>query len=205
MIVLGLTGGIAMGKSTTARMFRDLGVPVHDSDAAVHELYAGRAVPLVENRFPGTTSNGKVDRARLAAKVLGDRAAMDDLEALIHPLVRESETAFVAAARQSGEKLVVLDIPLLFETGADSRVDGVVVVSAPRDVQLGRAMQRPGMNREKFEAILRRQIPDPQKRRHADFVVDTSQGMEAARQSVAEIRRQVLSGRWHPPEKRGRR
>jgi len=187
MIVLGLTGSIGMGKSTTARMFREAGVPVHDSDEAVHRLYAGAAVPLVEAAFPGTVVNGEVDRKRLGDRVLSDKDALRRLEAIIHPLVRADAGAFVADHRKGGTPLVVLDIPLLFETGGRERVDKVVVVTADPDVQRARVLARPGMTAERFEAILARQVPDAEKRRAADFVIDTGLGMDHARAEVARI------------------
>ena len=187
MIVLGLTGSIGMGKSTTARMFVEQGVPVHDSDEAVHRLYAGAAAPLVEAAFPGTTRDGVVDRALLAARILGDADAIRRVEAIVHPLVRADADAFLARARASGAPIAVLDIPLLFETGGRGRVDKVVVVTAPADVQRQRVLARPGMTEEKFQAILARQVPDAEKRRLADFIVDSSQGMEAARGQVRAI------------------
>lgn len=187
MIVLGLTGSIGMGKSTTAAMFAEEGVPVHDSDAAVHRLYEGAAAPLIEARFPGTVTAGAVDRERLGKTVLGDARALRDLEKIVHPLVRADADAFVARHRGSGAKLVLLDIPLLFETGGEARVDKIVVVTAPARVQRERVLLRPGMNEEKFAAILARQVPDEEKRARADFVIDTSLGMEAARTAVQEI------------------
>ena len=187
MIVLGLTGSIGMGKSTTARMFVAQGVPVHDSDEAVHRLYAGAAAPLVEAAFPGTTRDGVVDRALLAARILGDADAIRRVEAIVHPLVRADADAFLARARASGAPIAVLDIPLLFETGGRGRVDKIVVVTAPAEVQRQRVLARPGMTEEKFRAILARQVPDAEKRRLADFIVDSSQGMEAARDQVHAI------------------
>ena len=187
MIVLGLTGSIGMGKSTTARMFVEQGVPVHDSDEAVHRLYAGAAAPLVEAAFPGTTRDGVVDRALLAARILGDGDAIRRVEAIVHPLVRADADAFLARARASGAPIAVLDIPLLFETSGTGRVDKVVVVTAPAEVQRQRVLARPGMTEEKFRAILARQVPDAEKRRLADFIVDSSQGMEAARDQVHAI------------------
>jgi dephospho-CoA kinase len=187
MIVLGLTGSIGMGKSTTTAMFSDLGVPVHDADATVHRLYSGRAAPLVEKAFPGTVSEGTVDRQKLAAAVLENPEAMKTLERIVHPLVREEEEAFLHEHRIAGTDLVVLDIPLLFETGGENRVDQIIVVSAGPEVQRERVLARPGMTEEKFEAILRRQTPDDEKCRRADFVVDTSKGMDFAREQVAAI------------------
>ncbi|TIQ31335.1 MAG: dephospho-CoA kinase [Mesorhizobium sp.] len=187
MIVLGLTGSIGMGKSTTAKMFAEAGVPVHDSDETVHRLYAGKAAPLVEAAFPGTTKAGVVDRARLAEKVLGDPAALKKLEAIIHPLVRADADAFLTRHHASGTPLAVLDIPLLFETGGRDRVDKVVVVTAPAEVQRARVLERPGMSEEKFASILAKQVSDAEKRRQADFIVDTGQGFDAARAAVAAI------------------
>jgi dephospho-CoA kinase len=187
MFVLGLTGSLGMGKSTTARFFAEEGVPVHDADAVVHRLYDGEAAAAIEAAFPGTTASGKVDRDKLAARVLGDSAALKRLEAIVHPLVQEAERRLLAEAEARGEKVAVLDIPLLFETGGEKRVDAVVVVSAPPDVQRSRALERPGMTVDKLGAILAKQMPDDEKRRRADFVVDTSRGFEAARADVRAI------------------
>jgi dephospho-CoA kinase len=186
MIVLGLTGSIGMGKSTTAKMFAEAGVPVHDSDETVHRLYSGLAAPLVEAAFPGT-AGGVVDRAKLGTRVLGDAAALKRLEAIIHPLVRADADAFLARHRNAGESIAVLDIPLLFETGGRGRVDKVVVVTAPAEVQRQRVLARPGMTEEKLAAILAKQVPDAEKRGLADFVIDTGQGLDAARAAVAAI------------------
>jgi len=195
MIVLGLTGSIAMGKSETARMFRELGVPVFDADAAVHALYAegGAAVGPIAEAFPGAVSGGAVDREALAARVLGDSEAIARLEAIVHPLVRDAERAFLDKARQEGAALAVLDIPLLFETGGEGRADRIVVVSAPADLQRERALARPGMTQEKFDAILARQVPDAEKRRRADFVVDSSRGLEDAFDQVRGIVEQLTA------------
>jgi dephospho-CoA kinase len=187
MFILGLTGSLGMGKSTTARFFAEAGVPVHDADAVVHKLYEGEAAAAIEAAFPGTTTGGKVDRNKLAAHVLGDAAALKQLEAIVHPLVQRAEERLLAEARARGETIAVLDIPLLFETGGDRRVDAVVVVSAPSEVQRARVLGRPGMTIEKLEAILAKQMPDAEKRARADFVVDTSQGFEAARAQVRAI------------------
>lgn len=187
MFVLGLTGSLGMGKSTTAKFFAEEGVPVHDADASVHKLYEAEAVPLIEAAFPGTTANGKVDRDKLAKLVLGNAAAIKRLEAIVHPLVAEVRERFLREAEQSGAKVAVLDIPLLYETGGDARCDVVVVVSAPAEVQRARAFERPGMTEEKFAAILAKQMPDAEKRARADFVVDTSLGYEAAHQQVRDI------------------
>ena len=187
MFVLGLTGSLGMGKSTTARFFAEAGVPVHDADAVVHRLYEGEAVAAIEAAFPGTTADGRVDRTRLAARVLGDAADLKRLEAIVHPLVRKAEQQLLEEAQAHGEPIAVLDIPLLFETGGDRRVDAVVVVTAPPEVQRARVLERPGMTMEKLDSILAKQIPDEEKRRRADFVVDTSQGFEAARAQVRAI------------------
>jgi len=189
MLIIGLTGSIAMGKSATANMFRDLGIGVFDADAEVHKLYAkgGEAVPLIEAAFPGVTRDGAIDRTLLAGRVLGNPEGLRKLEAIVHPLVREREKRFMAEQAAAGARMVVLDIPLLFESGPGDRVDYVVVVSAPAEVQRERAMARPGMTAEKFEAILAKQMPDEEKRRRADFVVDTSQGFDHALEQVKEI------------------
>lgn len=191
MFVLGLTGSIGMGKSTTAQLFAEAGVPVHDADATVHSLYETEAAPLIEKAFPGTTSNGVVDRSKLSTYVVHDPVAMKKLEAIVHPLVRAREEAFLTAAENNGAKVVLLDIPLLFETGGDSRVDAVVVVSAPADVQRARILARPGMTAEKFDALLARQMPDAEKRARADFVVDTSRGLDPVKLRIAEILKAV--------------
>lgn len=187
MIVLGLTGSIGMGKSTAAKMFREAGVPVHDSDEAVHRLYAGQAAPLIEAAFPGVTRDGTVDRALLSKRVLGDAAALRTLEGIIHPLVRADADSFLAQHREAGAPLSVLDIPLLFETGGRGRVDKVVVVSAPAKQQRERVLARPGMTEEKFESILAKQVPDAEKRQLADYVVDTGSGFEVTRKAIGAI------------------
>ncbi|MER9647555.1 dephospho-CoA kinase [Mesorhizobium sp. M0199] len=199
MIVLGLTGSIGMGKSTTAKMFAEAGVPVHDSDEAVHRLYAGKAAPMVEAVFPGTTRSGAVDRTKLAERVLGDAAALKRLEAIIHPLVRADTDAFLAQNRAAGAPLAVLDIPLLFETGGRDRVDKVVVVTASAEIQRARVLARPGMSEEKFASILARQVPDAEKRRRADFVVDTGQGFDAARAAVNAIVAELVGDKAASP------
>lgn len=189
MIVLGLTGSVGMGKSTTARMFADEGAPVWDADAAVHRLYArgGSAVGPVEEAFPGVTREGAVDRAALGAIVHADPAAFERLEAIVHPLVATDREAFLARARDEGHAVAVLDIPLLFETGAQDRVDAVVVVTAPAEIQRARVLARPGMDETKLAALLERQTPDAHKRAGADFVIDTGQGLEAARAQVRAV------------------
>ena len=186
MFVIGLTGSIAMGKSTTARLFAEEGVPVHDADAAVHALYEREAAPLIEAAFPGTSRDGKVDRVALGARVVGNADALRRLEQIVHPLVREAETAFLKKAEADGAKVAVLDIPLLFETGGDNRVDATVVVSAPHEVQRARVLER-GVTLERLEALLARQMPDAEKRRRADFIVDSGQGIEHARAQVRHI------------------
>jgi dephospho-CoA kinase len=195
MFILGLTGSLGMGKSTTAKFFAEEGIPLHDADAVVHQLYKGEATPLIEAAFPGTTTGSKVDRDKLAKKVLGNPAAIKKLEAIIHPLVGRAEARFLGDAACKGAAVVVLDIPLLFETGAERRCDAVVVVSAPAEVQRIRAFERPGMTEEKFEAILVKQVPDAEKRARADFVVDTSKGFDAARAQVREILARVATMR----------
>jgi dephospho-CoA kinase len=196
--VLCLTGSLGMGKSATAKMFAEAGVPVHDSDAVVHALYEGEAAPLIEAAFPGTTAGGKVDRGKLAAMVINDKAALKRLEAIVHPLVGAARDKFLAEATASDTPVVVLDIPLLFEIGGESRCNAVVVVSAPADVQRGRAFKRPGMTEEKFAALVAKQVPDADKRRRADFIVDTSQGFDHARAQV----RDILSAMAKMPQKR---
>lgn len=187
MIVVGLTGSIGMGKSTTAAMFRDAGVPVHDSDETVHRLYRGAAVEPVGAAFPGVVRDGEIDRQALAAQVLGDRARLSLLESIVHPLVRAESDRFLATHRAAGTPMVVLDIPLLFETHAERRVDRIVVVSAPAEVQSKRVLARPGMTEEKFAAILAKQVPDAEKRLRADYVIDTGRGLDAARAQVADV------------------
>ncbi|MEW9835387.1 dephospho-CoA kinase [Mesorhizobium marinum] len=199
MILLGLTGSIGMGKSTTAKMFADFGVPVHDSDEAVHRLYRGKAAPLVEAAFPGTTVDGVVDRVKLAERVLGDAEALKRLEAIVHPLVRADATAYLRPHHAAGAPLAVVDIPLLYETDGRDRVDLVAVVTAPPQLQRERVLSRPGMTEEKFQAILAKQVPDAEKRRMADFVIDTGHGVEAARAQVADIIEQLVGKR---PENR---
>jgi dephospho-CoA kinase len=186
MFIIGLTGSIAMGKSTTARLFAEEGVPVHDADAAVHRLYEGEAAPAIEAAFPGTTRHGKVDRAALGDRVTDNPPALQWLEAIVHPMVREAEQRFLKDAEGKGAKVAVLDIPLLFETGGENRVDAVVVVSAPPEVQRARVIER-GLSLERFEALRMRQMPDAEKRRRADFVVDSAHGIEHARNQVRAI------------------
>ena len=189
MVVIGLTGSIGMGKSTTARFFAEAGVPVHDADSAVHRLYAGDAAAIIEAEFPGVSGAQGIDRDKLAKRVLNDAEALRRLEGIIHPLVRREEARFLEEAERSGAPIAVLDIPLLFETGADRRVDAVVVVTAPAEVQRARVFERTGMTEEKFQALLAKQTPDAEKRRRADFVVDTSKGFDFARAQVHAILR----------------
>lgn len=200
MIVVGLTGSIGMGKSTTAALFRDEGAPVWDADAAVHRLYApgGAAVGPIEAAFPGVTRDGAVDRAALSARLQADPAGFRALETIVHPLVAEDRRAFLAEAEAAGAEVAVVDVPLLFETGGDAFVDRVVVVSAPPEVQRERVLARPGMTAEKFEAILGRQTPDADKRARADRVIDTSRGLDAAREQVRRFLVDLRSGALAP-------
>jgi dephospho-CoA kinase len=187
MVVIGLTGSLGMGKSTTGRFFAEAGVPVHDADLTVHRLYAGEAAPIIEAQFPGVGTAQGIDRDKLAKRVLDDPEALRRLEGIIHPLVRREQARFLDEAERAGAPVAVLDIPLLFETGSDRRVDAVVVVTAPVAVQRARVLLRSGMTEEKFQALLAKQMPDAEKRRRSDFVVDTSQGFDFARQQVHAI------------------
>lgn len=189
MLVVGLTGSIGMGKSTTAAMFAARGVPVHDADAAVHRLYQGGAVAPLEEAFPGVTVDGVVDRARLAERIVGDADALARLEAIVHPLVRESQREFLAQMKAEGHRIVVVDVPLLLEAGGPARVDVIVVVSAAAEIQRARVLARPGMTEEKLEALLVRQVPDTAKKRRAHFVIDTGRGFDAAGREVEAILR----------------
>lgn len=193
MIIVGLTGSIGMGKSTTAAMFAAEGAPVYDADAEVHALYArgGAAVGPVGEAFPGVVVDGAVDRTLLSQKVVGDAGAMKRLEAIVHPLVGMSRAGFFEKAQADGADIVILDIPLLFETGGEKRVDAVVVVSAPADVQRQRVLARPGMDEAKLDAILARQMADVDKRARAHFVIDTGQGLEPARRQVRDVLRKL--------------
>lgn len=186
MIIVGLTGSIGMGKSTTSAMFQAEGVPVYDADAAVHALYAkgGAAVAPVEEAFPGVVVDGAIDRAKLSAHVVGKPEALKKLETIVHPLVGESRKLFFQAAEKAKAPLVILDIPLLYETGGERNVAAVIVVSAPESVQRERVMARPDMTAEKLDAILARQLPDAEKRARADIVIDTSRGLDSARDQV---------------------
>jgi dephospho-CoA kinase len=193
MFILGLTGSIGMGKSTTARFFREAGVPLHDSDAVVHRLYEGEGVAPVEAVFPGVTVDGRIDRAKLAAQLVGKPDAIRQLEQIVHPLVRAVTQRFITEQAVRGARVIVLDIPLLFETGGEKNVDAVVVVSAPADVQRARVLSRPGMAAEKFDALLARQMSDAEKRARAHFVVDSSRSFDSARAQVHGILRAIAS------------
>jgi dephospho-CoA kinase len=193
LFILGLTGSIGMGKSTTANFFREAGVPVHDSDAVVHRLYEGEAVAPVEAAFPGVTVDGRIDRAKLAAQLVGNPDAIKRLEAIVHPLVRAVSERFIAEQRARGVRAIVLDIPLLFETGGERRVDAVVVVSAPADVQRARVLGRAGMSADKLDALLKRQMSDAEKRARAHFIVDSSRSFDSARAQVHAILRAVAA------------
>src|SRR3984885_405451 len=187
MILLGLTGSIGMGKSTTAKLFAEAGVPVYDADATVHRLYESEAAPAIEAAFPGTTANGSVDRNRLSAQVVHDPSAMRRLEQIVHPMLGASRQKFLDAAEQSGTPVAVVDVPLLFETGGEKRVDAVVVVTTTPEIQRQRILARDNMTGEKLDAILARQLPDAEKRKRADFVVDTSDGLDHVRARIRDI------------------
>jgi dephospho-CoA kinase len=193
MFILGLTGSIGMGKSTTAAFFAEAGVPVHDSDAVVHRLYEGDAVAPVEAAFPGVAVDGKIDRAKLAAQLIGKPDAIKRLEAIVHPLVRTATQRFTQEQAAKGARVILLDIPLLFETGGEKNVDAVVVVSSPPEVQRARVLGRPGMTAEKLDALLKRQMPDAEKRARAHFVVDTSRSFDSARAQIHGILRAIAS------------
>jgi dephospho-CoA kinase len=198
MIVIGLTGSIGMGKSTTAAMFADEGVPVYDADAQVHLLQGvgGAAVAPIAAAFPGVVRDGAVDRGLLGAQVLGDPAAIKQLEMIVHPLLGASRTAFFAKAEADGAEMVVLDIPLLFETGGEARVDAVVVASAPEAMQRERVLARPGWAAERLDAVLAKQMHDTEKRARAHFVIDTGRGLEPAREQVRQVIARLRSGDW---------
>jgi dephospho-CoA kinase len=187
MVILGLTGSIGMGKSTTAKLFAEAGVPVYDADATVHILYEGEAASAIEAAFPGATVDGKVDRNRLSARVVHDPAAIKRLEAIVHPMLGASRQKFLHDAEQSGAPVAVVDVPLLFETGGENRVDAVVVVTTTPEIQRQRILERPNMTEEKLQAILARQMPDAEKRKRANFVVDTSHGLDPVRARIRDI------------------
>ena len=192
MLILGLTGSIGMGKSTTAKLFAEAGVPVYDADAAVHKIYEGEAAPAIEAAFPGTTTDGKVDRVKLSAKVVHDPAAMKQLEQIVHPMLGASRQKFLDDAERSGATVALVDVPLLFETGGEKRVDAVVVVTTTQEIQRERILARDNMTGEKLDAILARQLPDAEKRRRADFVVDTSHGLDPVRARIRDILAEVV-------------
>jgi dephospho-CoA kinase len=192
MIILGLTGSIGMGKSTTAQLFAEAGVPVYDADAAVHRLYEGEAAAAIEAAFPGTTADGKVDRTRLSARVVHDPAAMKRLEAIVHPMLGASRQSFLEQAERSGAPVAVVDVPLLYETGGEKRVDAVVVVTTTPETQRERILARENMSDEKLDAILARQLPDLEKRNRADFIVDTSHGLDPVRARIRDILDQAV-------------
>jgi dephospho-CoA kinase len=191
MLVLGLTGSVGMGKSTVTAMFAENGVATFDADAAVHALYRGAAAPLIEAAFPGTVVDGAVDRKKLADKVIDTPSAIAKLEAIVHPLVREAENIFRARAAGEGRRIALLDIPLLLETGGETRVDAVVLVSAAAAIQAARVLERPGMTRARFAAILKRQMPDDEKRRRAHFIIDTGGDFADTRRQVDDLLRAV--------------
>lgn len=192
MLILGLTGSIGMGKSTTAKLFAEAGVPVYDADATVHKVYESEAAPAIEAAFPGTTVNGKVDRARLSAKVVHDAAAIRRLEEIVHPMLRAYHQRFLDEAERSGAPVAVVDVPLLFETGGDKRVDAVVVVTTSPEIQRDRILARGTMTEEALDALLARQMPDAEKRGRADFLVDTSHGLDPVRAEIRDILDKVV-------------
>ena len=187
MIILGLTGSIGMGKSTTAKLFAEAGVPVYDADAAVHKIYEGEAAPAIEAAFPGTTAHGKVDRNKLSTQVVHNPAAIKRLEQIVHPMLGASRQNFLDEAERSGAPVAVVDVPLLFETGGEKRVDAVVVVTTTPEIQRQRILSRDNMTGQKLDAILARQLPDAEKRKRADFVVDTSHGLDPVRARIRDI------------------
>ncbi|MVT65439.1 dephospho-CoA kinase [Bradyrhizobium pachyrhizi] len=192
MLILGLTGSIGMGKSTTAKLFMEAGVPVYDADAAVHQLYEGEAAPAIEAAFPGTAAGGKVDRAKLSARVVHDPAAMKQLEQIVHPMLGASRQKFFADAEAAGNPIVVVDVPLLFETGGEKRVDAVVVVTTSPELQRERVLARGTMDAAKLDAIIAKQMPDAEKRKRADFIVDTSHGLDPVRARIRDILAEVV-------------
>jgi dephospho-CoA kinase len=192
MLILGLTGSMGMGKSTTAKLFVEAGVPVYDADAAVHKIYEGEAAPAIEAAFPGTTVDGKVDRVKLSSRVLHNPAAIKQLEQIVHPMLGASRQKFLDEAERSGAPVAVVDVPLLFETGGEKRVDAVVVVTTTPEVQRERILARDNMTNDKIEAILARQLPDAEKRKRADFVVDTSHGLDPVRARIRDILAEVV-------------
>jgi dephospho-CoA kinase len=198
MIILGLTGSIGMGKSTTANMFRDADIAVFDADRTVHELYQGEAVEAVGQIFPEAVKDGQIDRQVLSKIIMEDKSAIQHLESVVHPLVHEARKAFLAKAEQTGAKLVVIDQPLIFEMGTADQMDGIIVVTAPADVQRERVLARDNMSVEKFEHILSLQVPDEEKQKYADFIIDTSLGLDAAKARVNDIIDEINTGKWQP-------
>src|SRR3954454_3134414 len=192
MIVLGLTGSIGMGKSTTAKLFEEAGVPVYDADATVHKVYEGEAAPAIEAAFPGTTAGGKVDRAKLSAQVVHDSAAMKRLEQIVHPMLGAYHRKFLSDAEQSGAPVAVVDVPLLYETGGEKRVDAVVVVTTSPEQQRERVLSRGTMDAAKLDSIIARQMPEPEKRRRVDFGVDTPPGLARVRAQIKDILAEVV-------------
>ncbi|NEU98702.1 dephospho-CoA kinase [Bradyrhizobium uaiense] len=192
MLIVGLTGSIGMGKSTTSKLFMEAGVPVYDADAAVHQLYEGEAAPAIEAAFPGTTADGKVDRTKLSARVVHDPAAMKQLEQIVHPMLGTSRQKFFADAEASGAPIVVVDVPLLYETGGEKRVDAVVVVTTSPELQRERVLARGTMDAAKLDAIIAKQMPDAEKRKRADFIVDTSHGLDPVRARIRDILAEVV-------------
>lgn len=192
MLIIGLTGSIGMGKSTTAKLFAEAGVPVYDADATVHRVYEGEAAPAIEAAFPGTTVDGKVDRTRLSERVVHDPAAIRRLEQIVHPMLRSHHQRFLEEAEKSGALVAVVDVPLLYETGGETRVDAVVVVTTSPEIQRERILARESMTGEKLDAILARQLPDAEKRKRADFVVDTSHGLDPVREQIKHILAEVV-------------
>ncbi|MGC1304525.1 MAG: dephospho-CoA kinase [Caulobacteraceae bacterium] len=204
MILLGLTGSMGMGKSTTAQMFAEAGAAVYDADAVVHGLYArgGGAAEYLAPHFPEAVSDGAVDREALSRRVKADPGTLKRLEQIVHPLLAAKRRAFLDQAEATGARVALLDIPLLFETGGETTVDAVVVVTAPPEVQTARVLARPGMDAEKFALLAARQTPDAEKRARADFIVDTGQGLDAAREQVAAVMAVVLAPGWNPRQNR---
>lgn len=198
MKIVGLTGSIGMGKSTTAGLFSERGVPIYDADAAVHDLYGpgGAAVGPVGEAFPGVVVDGAIERAKLSALVMGAPDALKRLEGIVHPLLAHHRQTFIEGAKRQRAELVIMDVPLLFETGGDRGLDAVIVVSAPEHLQKQRVLARPGMTLDKLEAILARQLPDQEKRARADFVIDTSFGLEDARRQVEDAMAQITRPEW---------
>ena len=192
MLILGLTGSIGMGKSSTAKLFAEAGVPVYDADATVHQLYEGEAAPAIEAAFPGTTAGGRVDRKKLSARVVHDPAAIRQLEQIVHPMLGASRQKFFDDAERSGAPVVVVDVPLLFETGGEKRVDAVVVVTTSPENQRERILARGTMTGEALDALLARQMPDAEKRKRADLVVDTSHGLDPVRAQIKDILAEVV-------------